>query len=242
MSILFDTPAFYRAPAALSGSCDLNPFIGNYRDLSDILTPELFAAVPNNSKDAAIPPFCPSKSEAVKRHISKTADNVKRSKTESPRKNQSRSKREGHDEKKDRIKPSSSVIVPPINVRETRDSIEILVSIPGTTREQINVDFNKTASLLSVTGTLPRPDSLDSVLKGHLNEIETGSFERKIQIPKEVKVDHSKLTADYDNGILKVELPKKINIPKQVELPKKIEEPVQQSQMPAVRRIRVEFL
>jgi HSP20 family protein len=75
--------------------------------------------------------------------------------------------------------------------------------LPGLSKDEIKIEFED--GLLSVWGE--RKNELDETKDGvHRQERYYGSFRRSFSLPKTVKAD--KITAKYENGVLKVEVPK----------------------------------
>jgi HSP20 family protein len=94
--------------------------------------------------------------------------------------------------------------VPAANVIEKESSFEIEFAVPGMKREdfKINVENN----ILSVTAE--KEEKKEENEKNFTRkEFAYGAFTRSFELPKTVDVE--KIIAGYDNGILRVELPKK---------------------------------
>jgi HSP20 family protein len=92
---------------------------------------------------------------------------------------------------------------PYVNVAEYKDEIHVVVEIPGIPKENVKLQFHD--GMLTISGERKAPEeSKDS--QWLRQEISYGSFSRTIQLPE--LVDAAKVTAEYQNGVLRVTLPK----------------------------------
>jgi HSP20 family protein len=95
-------------------------------------------------------------------------------------------------------------LVPAANVVENENAYEIEFAVPGMGKEdfKINVENN----VLTVSS---EKETKNEVQEKNFTrkEFAYGSFSRSFTLPKTVDVD--KISAGYENGILKVALPKK---------------------------------
>ncbi len=92
---------------------------------------------------------------------------------------------------------------PEIDVYETDKAVMAEISAPGMTVEDLDVSVEN--NLLKVKGE--KEEKKEDSEKGYYRkEIRKGSFERVVRLPS--NIDESKVTAEYKNGILKVEIPK----------------------------------
>jgi HSP20 family protein len=93
--------------------------------------------------------------------------------------------------------------LPAVDVRETGDSYLIEAEIPGLKPENIDVEID--GNTVTIRGQFKEETSKqeESYL---LRERRTGSFVRSITLPGEIDVDRS--TSSYENGELRIELPK----------------------------------
>ncbi len=96
--------------------------------------------------------------------------------------------------------------VPAINVLEENDKFLIEVSAPGFEKENIKVELDK--NILSITGTHKiENESEDSKLNYKRKEFSFGSFQRSFALPE--NIDENKISAKYENGVLKISVLKK---------------------------------
>lgn len=100
---------------------------------------------------------------------------------------------------------------PLTDVYEMEDRYVVRVEIPGMNESdfQINIDRN----VLTISGT--RPD-ISERRAFHQMEIHFGDFASQVELPS--NVEHEKIEAEYQNGFLRVILPKAQ--PKQIKISK----------------------
>jgi len=91
---------------------------------------------------------------------------------------------------------------PAIDITETDDAFVVAAELPGMKREEIKINVRENTLYLSGEKKPFREE------KNHFrSECCYGPFKRSINIPGEINQDN--ITAKYENGILKVTLPKK---------------------------------
>lgn len=91
---------------------------------------------------------------------------------------------------------------PPSDVIETEDKFIIWVEIAGMTTDDFRLSLLNRKLVISGKRTLP---SVDSNTSYHQVEIETGEFRLEYNLTK--PVDDTKVTANYNNGLLQIDLP-----------------------------------
>jgi HSP20 family protein len=92
---------------------------------------------------------------------------------------------------------------PYVNVAEYKDEIQVIAEIPGIPKENVKLQLHD--GMLTISGERKAPeDAKDS--QWLRQEISYGSFSRTIQLPERVEAE--KVTAEYQNGVLRVTLPK----------------------------------
>lgn len=94
--------------------------------------------------------------------------------------------------------------VPAVNVAETSDAYLVELAAPGLDKGdfKINVD----GDVLTVSGE-KRMESADEDKKYSKREYSYTSFTRSFTLPE--SIDHSKIAATYEDGILKLDIGKK---------------------------------
>jgi len=104
---------------------------------------------------------------------------------------------------------------PKADVFDGEDKITIEAEVPGLTKEQISVEVDN--GVLRLKGT--KQDVVDTTSKKIVHkELKRSSFCRSFVIGE--NVDQSKLDAKFENGVLKISLPKKVPDKKREEIRK----------------------
>ncbi len=98
-----------------------------------------------------------------------------------------------------------SVWRPPTDVFETRSDIVIRMDIAGTRREDINIVF--AGGMLVVRGIRHEDPPFEKTVVSRM-EIDYGSFEQRITLPREIDVE--KVEAVYADGFLTIRVPKSV--------------------------------
>lgn len=106
----------------------------------------------------------------------------------------------------------NEIWAPPINVVEKEDKFVAKVELPGVHEEDVNVSV--VGDMLVVEGEKEAESEVKK--KGYsYSETSYGSFSRSIAIPSIVNIDG--ITANFDKGVLEIDLPKAVEIkPKKV--------------------------
>lgn len=92
---------------------------------------------------------------------------------------------------------------PPIDVYETTETITIVAELAGMEREEIEVVLE--GDIVSLRGVRPDPNGGDN-RAFHEAHIAYGSFAADIYVP--FSVDNERAAATYENGFLRIELPR----------------------------------
>ncbi len=90
-----------------------------------------------------------------------------------------------------------------MDIYETPNSYEIEASVPGINPEDVDITLNN--NVLTIRGETKTEEEKDDK-NYHLRERRIGSFVRSITLPSSVNADA--IEAHYDNGVLKLRLPK----------------------------------
>ena len=102
---------------------------------------------------------------------------------------------------------ASVLLVPRMNVSEKDGAYDILVEVPGLSKDEIHVEVEN--NRLAVWGEKKVEKSeVDKEKKFHVREISVGSFRREVALPDDV--DEAKIEASYDHGHLKLHVPKAV--------------------------------
>lgn len=98
----------------------------------------------------------------------------------------------------------SNLSVPPVNIRETDNTFEVELSAPGKAKEDFNIELDN--DMLTISSEQRTENTVEEG-KFTRREFSHSSFRRSFTLPETVKEDDIK--AAYENGILKITLPKK---------------------------------
>jgi HSP20 family protein len=96
-----------------------------------------------------------------------------------------------------------SSVVPATNIFENDENFLIDMALPGYSKEDFKINLEQ--SILTISSE--KEETKDETLKVSRKEFGNGSFSRAFTIPK--SVDTETIRAEYENGILRVFLPKK---------------------------------
>lgn len=96
--------------------------------------------------------------------------------------------------------------LPAVNIRETADSFEVEMAAPGMSKKDFKIELDN--NLLSIHSEKKQEDESKEGGRFTKKEFSYQSFQRSFTLPKEV-VDDDKIQATYDNGVLRLTIPKK---------------------------------
>lgn len=106
--------------------------------------------------------------------------------------------------------------VPPVNITETTDSYNLDLSAPGRNKEDFKINIDKGLLTISVEQKNEGENKEQKVVR---KEFSIRSFKRSFTLDE--KIDAEGIAARYENGVLKVTLPKKEEVkatPKQIQI------------------------
>jgi HSP20 family protein len=93
--------------------------------------------------------------------------------------------------------------VPSVNITEKEDSYSIEVSAPGFEKKDFNISVQEQILTIAGTHSTEKATEEKSFVRKEFNY---GSFSRSFNLAD--LVDEDKIDAKYENGILRIELPK----------------------------------
>jgi HSP20 family protein len=107
------------------------------------------------------------------------------------------------------------VWTPCVNLYETEGAYLVCVDLAGVEKEKIEITVEQHSLKLRGRRVVPIPDGNvpgdppdpHHRLRVHVMEIDHGSFSREVELPLDVREDA--IAAQYRNGLLWIELPKK---------------------------------
>jgi HSP20 family protein len=103
---------------------------------------------------------------------------------------------------------------PAMDIAEHENELVVTAELPGVKKDQVKVTFDK--GILTVDGQR-KPSELPKDAEVLLNEMQIRDFSRSIRI--DVDIDANNITAELEDGVLSVTLPKKEAAkPKQIEV------------------------
>jgi HSP20 family protein len=108
---------------------------------------------------------------------------------------------------------STATWAPPVDVDEDNNKIHVKVEVPGMDEKDLKINYED--GLLTISGErqFERKDDRNY----HRIERTYGSFIRSFSLPRSVEA--SKIVANYRNGVLEIEIPKKEEAkPKQIQI------------------------
>jgi HSP20 family protein len=106
---------------------------------------------------------------------------------------------------------SESRSLPATNITETPQSYHVEVSAPGRSKEDFKINVDK--DLLTI-GFEKKEDTKTEGNNAVRREFSFNSFKRSFSLDE--KIDTNNIQAKYENGILKIELPKKEEVKEEV--------------------------
>lgn len=102
------------------------------------------------------------------------------------------------------VQNANSVSVPPVNIRETDNAFEVELSAPGKSKNDFNIELDN--DMLTISSEYSNENTTGEGTFTR-REFSYSSFRRSFTLPETVKEDD--ISASYENGILKISLPKK---------------------------------
>lgn len=99
----------------------------------------------------------------------------------------------------------SGLSAPQIDVQEDNNAVYIAAELPGMAENDIEVTYHDGVLRLAGEKSQEREDR-DEQRQVHLTERSYGRFERRIPLNR--SIDEENITARFENGVLKIRLPK----------------------------------
>jgi HSP20 family protein len=94
----------------------------------------------------------------------------------------------------------------PLDVYATPDEVVMIAAVPGIRPDDIEISINQNTVMLS--GKLPNVAASEEGKQAtwYLHELSHGAFQRSVTLP--IEVDANRADATFENGILRLRLPK----------------------------------
>lgn len=105
-------------------------------------------------------------------------------------------------EKSDLAEPAKNTLVPPVDICEDKEGVTLYADIPGVARDGLNLHIDK--DTLEISGK--RALKSDKDTENNYTEMTENNYYRAFTIGEEI--DRDKISAQLNNGVLKVLLPK----------------------------------
>jgi HSP20 family protein len=100
---------------------------------------------------------------------------------------------------------NTNTTLPSVNIKESSDDFEVEVAAPGFAKDDFKIELNN--DLLTISSTKEVENETKEGQQFSLREFSYQSFSRSFTLPHTIESD--KISAKYENGILKVKIPKK---------------------------------
>ena len=100
---------------------------------------------------------------------------------------------------------STDTTLPAVNVKENEDAFMIEVAAPGMTKEDFKVNYDNGRLTISSERKNEKKDEGENYTR---REFSYQSFQRSFNVPETV-VSGEKISANYKDGILTIDLPKR---------------------------------
>lgn len=94
--------------------------------------------------------------------------------------------------------------VPAVDVYEDKDNVNVETPLVGIDPKNVTIEIED--NILKISGSTERKSEVDEK-NYYRKEIRSGSFYRSVALPKAVDAD--KADASYENGVLKISIPKR---------------------------------
>jgi HSP20 family protein len=95
--------------------------------------------------------------------------------------------------------------LPSVNIKESNDDFEVEVAAPGFSKNDFRIELNH--ELLTISSGKEIENETKEDQQFTLREFSYQSFSRSFMLPN--SVDSNKIGAKYENGILRISIPKK---------------------------------
>jgi HSP20 family protein len=101
---------------------------------------------------------------------------------------------------------STNTTIPLVNIKEGNENFEVEMAAPGMDKNDFKVELD--GNMLTITSEKEIRNEEKDGERYSRREFSYQSFQRSFQLPKEV-VDADRIEAKYENGVLRLVIPKK---------------------------------
>jgi len=103
---------------------------------------------------------------------------------------------------------SDSGTLPAVNIKETKNGFEVEMAAPGMNKDDFRIELDGNMLTISSEKTEQHNEEDKENEKFSRREFSYQSFQRSFTLPKDV-VDADNIEAHYENGVLKLKIPKR---------------------------------
>ena len=100
---------------------------------------------------------------------------------------------------------NTDTTLPSVNIKESTDEFEVELAAPGLDKSDFNIELNR--DILTISSEKKIENEIKEGQQFARREFSYQSFSRTFTLPN--TVDNEKIKAKYENGILRVMIPKK---------------------------------
>jgi HSP20 family protein len=100
---------------------------------------------------------------------------------------------------------NTNTTLPSVNIKESNDDFEVEVAAPGFTKNDFKIELNH--DLLTISSEKEIENETKEDQRFSLREFSYQSFSRSFTLPN--TADSDKIGARYENGILRISIPKR---------------------------------
>ena len=100
---------------------------------------------------------------------------------------------------------NTNTTLPAVNIKEDKDGFDVELSAPGFNKDDFNIELNN--NLLTISSEKKVENETKEGQQFTRREFSYQSFSRSFTLPEIVEGD--KIEAEYEDGILKISIPKK---------------------------------
>jgi len=100
---------------------------------------------------------------------------------------------------------NTETTLPSVNIKESTDEFEVELAAPGLDKKDFNIELNN--DMLTISSEKKIANEVKEGQQFARREFSYQSFSRSYTLPN--TVDNEKIRAKYENGILRVSIPKK---------------------------------
>ncbi len=119
----------------------------------------------------------------------------------------------------DRNYSAARTTLPSVNIIESNDDFRVEMAAPGMSKKDFHIELDN--EILKISSDRQHHEEMKDGERYSRHEFSYQAFQRSFHLPKSV-VDESKIQAKYDNGILRILIPKKEEAkalpPRQIEI------------------------